>query len=367
MTRDSLITDDWNAIVERLGGTDALDAGARAAKAFRRARKIPNAVVLLRIVLAYCLGHWSLRSTAAWAAALELADISNVALLKRLRQCETWLAQLAGELLASAAPSASQGRLIRIIDATTVAKAEREARRKNGVWRIHSAFDLPTERFGHFELTDEHGGEQLDRIPVVAGEIRIADAAHLQPDRIAAVLEQGGDVVVRGGWRNARWLDGAGQPFDLIAALRTNAEVGRIDQPVWLNRKNGPPVPVRLIALRAQSDQRIEKARRDARRAAQKNGYTLSPDGLFAAEWLLVVTSLAAPAFSTDDVLALYRLRWRIELGFKRLKSLVGLKGPPGNDPRSARAWILAHLLVLLLLEPLIGAFEVSPRWADAA
>ena len=34
--------------------------------------------------------------------------------------------------------------------------------------------------------------------------------------------------------------------------------------------------------------------------------------------------------------LDLYRLRWRIELGFKRLKSLIGLKEPPGFDERSA-------------------------------
>jgi IS4 transposase len=33
-----------------------------------------------------------------------------------------------------------------------------------------------------------------------------------------------------------------------------------------------------------------------------------------------------------------YRLRWRIELAFKRLKSLIGLEGPPGKDPRPAKA-----------------------------
>jgi hypothetical protein len=53
-----------------------------------------------------------------------------------------------------------------------VPKAGRAAKRGNGVWRIHSAFDLPSERFGQFVLTDEHGGEQLDLIPVVRGEIR---------------------------------------------------------------------------------------------------------------------------------------------------------------------------------------------------
>lgn len=53
-------------------------------------------------------------------------------------------------------------------------------------------FDVPSERFGHFVLTDAHEGEQLDRIPVVRGAIRIADRVHLQPDRMANVLADGG-------------------------------------------------------------------------------------------------------------------------------------------------------------------------------
>ena len=67
---------------------------------------------------------------------------------------------------------------------------------------------------------------------------------------------------------------------------------------------------------------------------------------------------LTSEAFTTADVLALYRLRWRIELAFKRLKSLIGLKGPPGTDERSAKPYLLAHLLMILLLEPLIDEFE---------
>ena len=73
---------------------------------------------------------------------------------------------------------------------------------------------------------------------------------------------------------------------------------------------------------------------------------------------MILVTSLPAKNYSTDDVLALYRLRWRIELAFKRLKSLIGLKAPPGVDERSAKPYVLAHLLVILLLEPLIDEFE---------
>jgi hypothetical protein len=323
-------------------------------------------VVLLRLVLAYCLRQGGLRSTAAWASAVGLADISNVALLNRLRGCGDWLAALVGGVLAAAAPAASRGRLVRLIDATAVPKPGVAARRGNGVWRIHSAFDLPAERFAFFEVTEERGGERFDRIAVEPGEIRIADRAYLQPERIAAVLAAGGDVVVRCAWRNAAWRDAAGEPLDMIAMLRQGAEPGLIDRPIGVRRRGGaPPLPLRLVAVK-KSPPAAAAARRTARREAQKGGHHLSQATLVAADWVILVTSLPQERFAATDILALYRLRWRIELAFKRLKSLVGLKGPPGTDPRSARPYVLAHLLMILLLEPLVDALEASPRSAAA-
>src|SRR5208283_4164685 len=228
MKHESLVNRDWSHIVTRLGGAANLDLSARETKAFLRARVVENAVDLLRMILAYCLGETGLRGTAAWASAIGLVDISNVALLYRLRQCGNWLALLVGQTLAFDAPKAAQGRLIRLIDATTVPKAGALSKTKNKFWRIHSAFDLPSERFGFFELTDEKGGERLDRVPVVEGEIRIGDRAYLQPDRIGEILLEGADIVVRAGWKNARWLGGDNQPIDLLAILRKSAERGLI-------------------------------------------------------------------------------------------------------------------------------------------
>jgi hypothetical protein len=250
MIPESLVNQDWHGVVARLGGAAALTTSARETKAFLRGREIKNALDLLRLILAYCLGERGLRSTAAWAASIGLVDISNVALLYRLRQCGDWLAFLIGRVLAGAAPAASRGRLIRIIDATSVPQAGSAAKRDNKLWRIHCAFDLPRERFGHLELTDEREGERLDRIPVIKGEIRIGDAAHLQPDRMAHVLDQGGDFLVRAGWRNARWLDAHERPIDIIAVLRKARDCGLIDQPIWIGRKGGASLRVRLVAVK---------------------------------------------------------------------------------------------------------------------
>jgi hypothetical protein len=366
MTPESLVSQDWHSVVARLGGAETLTTTARETKAFVRRREIKTAVDLLRLILAYCLGEGGLRLTAAWAASIGLVDISNVALLQRLRNCGDWLALLIGQALAKAAPAASRGRLIRIIDATSVAQAGSAAKRENKLWRIHCAFDLPRERFGHLELTDEREGERLDRIAVIKGEIRIGDAAHLQPERMTHVLDQGGDFLVRAGWRNARWLDAQGRHIDIIAVLGKARERGLIDQPIWVGRHDGGPLRVRLVAVK-KPPQAAAEARRKARRNAQREGYQLSKNALVAADWVILVTSLKAQEFTTEDILALYRLRWRIELGFKRLKSLVGLKGPPGFDERSAKPYLLAHLLMILLLEPLIDEFEDSPRLAEAA
>ena len=88
---------------------------------------------------------------------------------------------------------------------------------------------------------------------------------------------------------------------------------------------------------------------------------------LAAADGVIIVTALPPQTVPAADVLAPYRLGWRVELGFKRRKSLIGSNAPPGQDERSARPYGLAHLLMLLLLEPPVDQLEGSPRWARAA
>lgn len=342
MTQASLLNEDWPASVERLGGRAALKESARKTRAFLRGREFEDAIAMLRMILAYCLGDGGLRSTAAWAASIGLADVANTALLYRLRQSGDWLAWLVGQALTSAAPKASQGRPVRIVDATNVLKAGAAAKRKNKLWRIHSAFDLPCERFGFFELTDERGGERLDRVPVVKGEIRLAGRAYMQPERIAAVLAAGADIVVRAGWKHARWLDAKDNPVNILAWLAEASASGLVDRPVFIARKSGPALAVRLIAIK-KPPEAAEAARQAARLAARRERYQVSEGTLLAAEWVILVTSLPAETFTAANILALYRLRWRIELAFKRLKSVIGLKAPPGVDERSAKPYVLAH------------------------
>jgi Transposase DDE domain len=359
MIHESLVADDWANAIELLGGERLIEESARQTGAFERPRKVKSATDLLRLTLAYCVGQVGTRLLSGWAAAHGIADISNVSLWARLRNTGDWLAQLIGRLLKERVSDASKGREIRILDATSVAKAGKAERKNNGLWRVHCSFALEKEEFDFIEVTDQSEAELIDRVPVIRGEIRIGDRGYLQADRIGNVLEQGGDVLIRAPWNNVRWRDEHGEPTDIVRRLeQSNEEITDFD--VWLDRKSGEPLKMRLVALR-KSEGAANEARRKIKQEAKRKGRQVKRQTLITAGFVILVSSLGRDEYPSKTVLELYRMRWRIELAFKRLKSLVGLRSPPSDDLRLAKPWILAHFLVALLTEPLIEELGVSP------
>ena len=167
---------------------------------------------------------------------------------------------------------------------------------------------------------------------------------------------------MRARYNAVRWLDADGNKLDLIEVLKKARGRGLIDQPIWIVRADAPPLALRLVAVRGPKEVR-DLSIAKARKKAQKNGAIIRPQTLVAAEWLILVTSLPKATFSLCDIGALYRLRWRIEIAFKHLKSGTGLCRPPAATAAMAKAYVLAHLLLILLTEPLLaGHLGDSPR-----
>ena len=85
------------------------------------------------------------------------------------------------------------------------------------------------------------------------------------------------------------------------------------------------------------------------------------PGTLEFAKYVIVFTTRSSG--STADVLRSYRMRWQIELVFKRLKSLAQLGHVPKHNDRSSRAWLYGKLLITLLAQKLIRiGCDISPR-----
>lgn len=87
--------DNWSAILAHIGKPEELDTSARNAGALTRRREIRDAATLLRLGLAYGPGGMSLREVTAWAQLHDVATLSDVALLKRLRNAADWFGILA--------------------------------------------------------------------------------------------------------------------------------------------------------------------------------------------------------------------------------------------------------------------------------
>jgi hypothetical protein len=345
---DSLQSDAWTGILARLGGAEAIAASARHHGAFQRSRGIKSAEDLLRLILAYGPGGRSLRVTAAEAAARGIADVSDVALLGRFRRCVDWLTALCEAVLARCEPSVGGAfeRTVRLVDGSRIEGPGKTC------WRLHLCYDAGGQRIANFAVTSLNRGETLDRVPLRSGELYIADRGFPQPAALRKALDAEADVLVRLTWNSLRLLDESGQPLDWLAQFATAAETGRVDIPVTVHKPRGrfEPLPLRLVIL-PKPPEMAETARKTARHNARKDQRRVDPRTLEAAGYLILITSLQATAFPPELLAALYRVRWQIELAFKRLKSILHLDRLPAKDPDLAKAWITAHLLLALLID----------------
>jgi hypothetical protein len=75
-----------------------------------------------------------------------------------------------------------------------------------------------------------------------------------------------------------------------------------------------------------------------------------------------IITTLSSRDLPAVSALALYRVRWQIELAFKRLKSLLHLDALPSRQGPTAKSWMLARLLAAALAQKLVQpAGPLSP------
>ena len=354
----------WSALVDRLPIGLDLAGSAREAGAFVRARKVRSAECLLRLALIYGATPLSLRGTAAWAEASGLTELSDVALLGRLQAADRWLNRVVAALLSAAvAPPGGSVRRVRLIDATTIAAPGQGGR----CWRLHADYDLAGGRFVGLDLTDHHGSESLERFTPDPGDLVIGDRFYAKAQQLHHVADCGGDFLVRRGLTGCRLTHPDGNPLDLERAF-PDADETR-DLPVLVPPPPGsdrPPIRARLI-LRHLEPEAAERAQLRARRQAAKHGQTATAKRLKAAKYCMLLTSLDGDRVSADQGLALYRLRWQIELAFKRLKSLIGLEDLQAKDPRLARSCLYAKIIFALLSEDLLrqirDSFPSAPQY----
>jgi hypothetical protein len=309
--------DNWSQILAFLPSD--LEERAKATGAFTRARGVPDAKTLLRLLLAYCATSMSFRQTVAWAKSLDIAHLSDVSLIERMERSEPWLTNLLQAFLSEIPPPSVQ-RPIHLIDATHIVSPD------NKLWRLHVAYDACRQTIEQIKLADAHTMEHFRHFKPQAGVLYLADRAYGYTTGISHILNGQAHVLCR--IKAKKYL-----PY------------AKIDQIVELESPQGriiiSPIPKEKLGRIVQRMKR--RANRSQRKVSNKT--------LEANRFICLFCS--DDSLTAKEIVALYRWRWQVELLFKRLKSLQNLDKMAVKSPTLIHVYLLCHVLLAMIAQRL--------------
>lgn len=365
MENISLLDENWQVLLSLLP-SNWKELAKQTGAMVRKFRSFPSEESLMRTLLMHIARGYSLRETVVKAKAANVAEVSDVALLKRLRLSEYWLKSLCHALFNERGTqlngTVENSKIcMKLVDATNV----KEPGKTGSLWRIHYSLILPDLECDYFKLTGVKGegtGETFTHFPINNGDCIIGDRGYALASGIEYIAKHKAYSLVRVNTSALKFHEGPKKEFNLLTKVQQLKTTGQIGE--WIVKTktaNEVFVTGRVCAIRKSETaiaQTIKKLKRDACRKQHK----LKPETLEYARYVILFTTLPMKEYSATSVLEWYRLRWQVELIFKRLKSLAGLGHLPKYDDASARAWLYGKLFVGLLTEKLIRqANEISP------
>jgi hypothetical protein len=144
-----------------------------------------------------------------------------------------------------------------------------------------------------------------------------------------------------------------GQLFDLAAHLRLSPT---LDLPLLLGPERAP---VRLVALPVPEEVANQRRHRAKAAAQRRHRSPPSKEHLFLMGWNLFVTNVPASIWPPKALVAVYRLRWRIEIIFKTWKSHLGLRQLNCRTAALLQLSVLTKLLFCALVCQVCDVLEL--------
>jgi hypothetical protein len=236
------------------------------------------------------------------------------------------------------------------------------------VLKVHLCVDLCRGGLTVCDLADGKASDQKARsqtAPLPVGALRLSDQGFFCVRVFQMVVAAGAHFLTRPVPRLTLQV-GATARISLVRFLAAcPGEV--VDLAVTIGSKE--TLPCRLIAVRVP-DQVAEWRRAKERAEARRESRTPRESVLRLAHWTVVLTSLAAAQLTVSEALVLLRLRWQVELVFKRWKSAGGHV----EEWRTAKPWqalctVYAKLLACVVAHWLaaVSCWEIPAKSLHAA
>jgi hypothetical protein len=280
---------------------------------------------MLRAFLLYA-GSGSFRSAAALARGSGLLDITAEGLFYRLKHSEAFLELVLAHLVSGVA-SAPVGYRLLIVDATVV----NGPASKGTDFRVHVAYDPVRGVPCSVQAAWPQVGESLALHGLGPGDFVVADRGYGTARNVDCALGLGADLLVRIHAGQLRLCTEEGSRVNWGELDRMVPEHGAASIPLLM------PVPP---DGKTQWDIKRAKTTHKVRLIGARNG---------KGEVVWLLTNVNSSRLDDAKACELYRVRWQVELYFKRLKSIGGLDEQPSRDGPTARVGLLAKIILLVL------------------
>ena len=322
-----------------------------------RHRGIQNEEELLLLALFYSYGH-SLVEVKNYAKVEFGTDISDVGFMKRLIRCDKWITDIISEMMGNEIiryqiPEKMKEYKVIAVDGSDVSQKGAV----NRLFHLHYAVNLFTLSSEQFMVTSQTQGETLKNFKLEEQTIVIADRAYATLSGIEYCLDNHADFILRIRNKPFKLFDENGAEVLLSSVLKNVTE--QSSDFILYYKYHNELKPLRFCAVKKTKEEiRVEEKRLS--RIESKHQTTFSDDTKFTHKYFFVVTSLEND-FTSDEILKLYRLRWQVEMVFKRYKSILKLGSIPTKTEISGKVWLNCKMLIALLIEKVMSAVDFSP------
>ncbi len=213
--------------------------------------------------------------------------------------------------------------------------------------KLHLRFDIATGTFEHFQLTDGITADsaiekQIDMLP--SGSLRLADLGYYSLDTFKRLSDANAFWISR--YKVKCFLyDETGEPFCLLKWLKKGSDTFK-DKQIFIGKNKR--LKARLVVQRLSETETQERIKDIKHRAKRK--YTKpSPERLQFARWNIYITNVGVDQLTAEQICAVARTRWQIELMYKCFKSIGKVDTSRSNKPYRILCELYAKLIVAII------------------